>query len=597
MDSKDCIVIWISSIKMYLTEAFLVSLSNKGIYNRAGKDLEKCKDQLQLSLTEDDMLQFIFEDGTIVKLSKKLQESECSCPSQTLCRHIMTALLYCKNCEMAVSKTAVNETSVNETAINEASINEAVINETQINEIPKDENDFYSKELLELEALSKEELVKFFGKKTYNTALKKLQYLKEAAFEYGPMVTVSLGEEGKIYFPRQDTLLQAVCFCKEKGLCEHKLLAVLAYLQQECGQMLTSEEEVFKLEIDAITSLKDIQKEIILLMDKGLCSLTQGSIKKIETLYMKAYGRKFYQLANELKSLSGELGYYFSKNVAFSSQRMLSLVCRINNRIEALILHHEHPEKLMLLAGRLREETVELDTISLIGLGARCTLSKRQDIVLTAYFYCKEQEKILSMSTLRPIEMAYNKSARRGIIQIQEFVSYLFGMNNIWEEEFSFEKFLGAQITVQHGIVTEEKLSSSKKIKGKITGETTLEAIGPLIIKAYDTLKGRLESSDYFMPYRFSKNIYLIEAALVSEMTFNEVEQQLQFETADERGKTILFYLPYNSVTEKAIKYLENKQENIGKHFLGNINWKKDHLEAELLSVFKEGRPINIFTS
>ncbi len=96
MDFENRIIKWIEEIYGFLSEEYLMSLSNKGIYNRGKKDLEKCEASLKCIWNEEDCLSIELEDGISVWINKNLQESTCTCPAQNVCRHKMTAFLYCK---------------------------------------------------------------------------------------------------------------------------------------------------------------------------------------------------------------------------------------------------------------------------------------------------------------------------------------------------------------------------------------------------------------------------------------------------------------------------------------------------------------------
>ncbi len=563
MDCKDRIITWIGSIYPFLTEAYLLTLTNKGIYNRANKDLEKSKASIEVAWEEEQQaLKVQLEEGVCVNLHAPIQESRCTCPSQSLCRHIMTALLYCK---------AYYEENKQSGATDKGGPSEAA--------------------LPELEALSDEAIAKYFGKKIYHQALMKIEHIGEIRFDYGAFVTVSLGDKFSIYFTKENTLDQAICSCKEKGLCEHKLYALIAYLQKEKKRQLYPIEEAFLWGEAEDNCCQLLKQEISLIMDKGLASLTERSISKVEKLYIKAYGCKFYELASELKSLSGELIYYFSRNVAFSNKRTMHLLCRIYNRLQAMEIQRQDQAKLRYLLGQLRQESLELDELQLVGLGARCFISKRQDLVITSYFYCQEVRRIVTMSTLRPLDTSYDTpGSHHSNRKLNRAIEYLYSAPLVWEQELPFESIRSSKVILEKGVLKESKLSTTKKSKGKIVGETTIEDVLPFAVKHYEELKEKLKAQkqDYFEPYATRQNTYVIIPEDISEMIYNKVTQRLEFSVYDERGETIFFYLPYNAITDPMISTLE-KGENQGyKAILGNVFVKGNQLEAELLCLFHQ---------
>ncbi len=573
MDCKDRIITFIGSIYPFLTETYLLTLANKGIYNRAGKDLEKCKASIALVLEEEQQaLKVQLEEGLCVHLKAPIQESQCTCPSQSLCRHIMTALLYCKAYYEEHQQSGATATDI--------------ATDTDTDKVTHSEVD-----LPELEALSDETIAKSFGKKLYNQALMKIEHMGEIRFDYGAFVTVTLGDKFTIYFTKENTLDQAVCSCKEKGLCEHKLYVLIAYLQREKKRKLYPIEEHFQWGEEEAHCCKLLKQEISLLVDKGLASLTERSINKVEKLYIKAYGCKFYELASDLKSLSGELIYYFSRNVAFSNKRTMHLLCRIYNRLLAMEAQNQDQVKLKYLLGQLRQEGLELDELQLVGLGARCFMSRRQDLVITGYFYCQEVGRIVTMSTLRPLETRYDAQGGNPINRkIQKAVEYLYSAPLAWEQELPFESIKSAKVVLEKGVLKEGKLSTTKKSSGKIVGETTLEDILPFAVKHYNELKEKLKAQkqDYFEAYASRQNTYVIIPKDISAMSYNKVTQRLEFTVYDQRGEAIFFYLPYNAITDAGIRALEQGKNQAYKVILGNVFVKGNQLEAELLCLFHQ---------
>ncbi len=585
MDSKDRIVTWLDGIYPFLTEAYLLTLTNKGIYNRAHKDLEKGKEGTRLVWNEEQLaLQVQLEEEVCVTLKAPIQDSQCTCPSQSLCRHIMTALLYCK--EYYEKNKQSDRRSIGDNGPSEGEASPSCIEEEKQVEGVAD--------LLELEALTDEEIAKCFGKKIYNQALKQMEYFKNVSFDYGAFVTVTLEDKYSVYFTKTNTLSQAICSCKEAGLCVHKLYALIAYLQGEKKRQLQPIEEAFKWGEEEESCSLELKKEISLIVDKGLASLTKRSIRKVETLYIKAYGCKFYELASELKSLSGELIYYFSRNVAFSPNNTMHLLCKIYNRLEAMEVHKQDQVKLKYLLGQLRPESLELAELHLVGVGGRCFLSKRQDLVIMSYFYCQEVQRIITMSTLRPLGNSEgNNSYQRGSHfnnGLNGLIEHLYSEPLIWEEERSFKSIMSNKVVLEKGVLKEGKLSSTKKSQSKMVGETTLEDLLPLGIKNYRELKGKLqaEKEDYFKSYGTKQNTYIILPESISESLYNKVTQRLEFLVYDQRGESILFYLPYNAVTEKRISRLEETEKQIYRAILGQVFVKGDQLEAELLCLFKQ---------
>ena len=80
-------------LKEYTEENFLISLTNKGIYNRALKDFKNIKN-IKIE-EEEDKIKISF-DNIEIFFTESIKETKCNCPSQNICKHIIIALLYIK---------------------------------------------------------------------------------------------------------------------------------------------------------------------------------------------------------------------------------------------------------------------------------------------------------------------------------------------------------------------------------------------------------------------------------------------------------------------------------------------------------------------
>ena len=96
-------------LKEYAEENFLISLTNKGIYNRALKDIEKIKN-IKIEEAEDKIK--ISFDNIEIFFTENIKEAKCNCPSQNICKHIIIALLYIKEYSKSFeSKNSKNKNS------------------------------------------------------------------------------------------------------------------------------------------------------------------------------------------------------------------------------------------------------------------------------------------------------------------------------------------------------------------------------------------------------------------------------------------------------------------------------------------------------
>ena len=300
MDSKNSIINEIKSFLPFINEEFIVSISNKGIYKRSVKDLEKARENISLAVKDTGLIEVKIEDA-VVELNVNIQNSKCTCPSSSICKHIVMALLYLK--EFYDN----NQDGAEE------------IKEEAKEEI--DETVFYE----ELKKLTGEKVLELVGKKNYNSLINSIFIRNEAVFEYGDMLTVFIASQSvKVYFPKENSIENAMCSCKEKGICSHKAYALISYLIKK-GKITEEDTEYDKIEIGEKEReiIQNLHLFISSIFDRGISGLTGNEISQAEKFYIQTYGIKLFAAADELKNLSSELGFYFSKNISFSNKRLI----------------------------------------------------------------------------------------------------------------------------------------------------------------------------------------------------------------------------------------------------------------------------------
>lgn len=561
MDSKNSIINEIKSFLPFINEEFIVSISNKGIYKRSVKDLEKARENISLAVKDTGLIEVKIEDA-VVELNVNIQNSKCTCPSSSICKHIVMALLYLK--EFYDN----NQDGAEE------------IKEEAKEEI--DETVFYE----ELKKLTGEKVLELVGKKNYNSLINSIFIRNEAVFEYGDMLTVFIASQSvKVYFPKENSIENAMCSCKEKGICSHKAYALISYLIKK-GKITEEDTEYDKIEIGEKEReiIQNLHLFISSIFDRGISGLTGNEISQAEKFYIQTYGIKLFAAADELKNLSSELGFYFSKNISFSNKRLMHILCSVYNRISALLVTEDNRKKLML-AGQRQEEKFNLDNIELMGLGASGGLTKRNDLLVTAYFYCKDIKTILSMSTLRP----YENSSQLGT---------LYNMGQVWSNDLSFKEVSMSKMTLRDAKLSTGKVSSAKSTVCSIKGKTSEEDVQEIAVSDYSFIGEELRKHKfkYFEPYSATKNIFLIKAEEIKNIEYDKIEQKLKFDSCDSNGNIITFDIKYSSVSENSIKYFEkNKTGLYFEYILESISEKNGVMNGRFLSGMQSGQIKNIF--
>ena len=77
-----------------MDDDYIIGISNKGILNRSKKDLEKAS-SIEYSIN-DDNIEFKIDD-IVCNIGEEIKNYKCSCPSRSICKHVVMSYLYLIN--------------------------------------------------------------------------------------------------------------------------------------------------------------------------------------------------------------------------------------------------------------------------------------------------------------------------------------------------------------------------------------------------------------------------------------------------------------------------------------------------------------------
>ncbi|MDE7478522.1 MAG: SWIM zinc finger family protein, partial [Lachnospiraceae bacterium] len=116
-----------------IDDDYLIGVSNKGIVKRAYKDMETttCKieeEVLKKTLSTDEEIAINVGEET-VHIKVPLGESTCSCPSRSICRHIILGILVVKE---AVSQETAAQASASQEIVSQESASQASVSQETV---------------------------------------------------------------------------------------------------------------------------------------------------------------------------------------------------------------------------------------------------------------------------------------------------------------------------------------------------------------------------------------------------------------------------------------------------------------------------------
>ena len=329
----------------FANEAFLVTLANKGLYKRALKDLETTG-QIALTVTGSN-LQVQLDDITVC-LAPNVSQSTCSCPSKTVCKHILMGIL----AAAGYAATAEDDNALPETSPNLPSSApwEKLIN-------------------ADLTQLRKQA-----GKKLFEDTLRLIQDGWTADFTEGDMLEATINTENiTVYFPKEDSLNRSVCKCGENGLCKHKLIAILSYLSRQgilSSDSAGNQPELSLLTEDTVKVLQGASRFILGILEKGLISCGENEAETAIQYSIRLETCGIGNLARLFRSLSSDIENMLAKHVGFQPLTTFATLSRLYNTLTLLLRNTQNNEMLGKLIEGTRSDYYTTPIGHFAGLGA-----------------------------------------------------------------------------------------------------------------------------------------------------------------------------------------------------------------------------------
>lgn len=575
----------INNLKQYINENFLLTLTNKGIYNRSVKDIdniinnspekihiEKAEDKIKVTIDTGEKIEVILNDEDI-------KSSKCSCPSKDICKHIIMSLLYIEHLD---TENKENESN-----------NDTAENNTEI-EIKEENNTFD-----EVKNISYDEIKKLSTKKNFEYALDRLDDNIEADIEEKAMLEINIPEENVIiYFPKKDSIKKAVCSCKDSSLCAHKIIAILKY-----KQMYNSLEEIKEDDKEIDENILKFSKEFIEnIFEKGLYSCSEKDFDIAEQLSVKLQVKEMPELAKMFRSISESIDSMINKHASFNKLFTFAILSRLYNTIKVIEKAKQDNDNktVKLLTGEIRSKYINRKSAELVGLGSYPWISSTGYLGASAYLYNLNTKKLSFFSYVIP---TFYDNAKISYDDVRSnYRKKIHFENNISIEEISKYKLK----FINYKVNNEERISSSKftsvilndrmdyKLLEEIKNSKNNEE---LFAENYDDIKNIDFKYDYFNKNDRSK-IIIAKFQIIENQEFNKIEQILYFDIVnhyeEDDEERLTLNVKYTSIHSNGIKYIMNyKNSNIDKDRFIVLEKTKYYIRP--ISIINVNAVINIF--
>lgn len=563
MDWKDHIIAEQSCLEPtkafipYSSETFLLTLANKGLYKRALKDLEAAG-RIVLSATGDGVQ--VTLDDTTVMLLPNVAQSTCSCPSKTICKHVLMAILsaaaYASSAASSIGTAAPSVSSVAPSEV------EVGFSGGKSVSVEMESSSPVGKETVHLpwEELDKIDLPllrKQAGKKLFEDVLRLIQSGWTAELTEGEMLEATLNTENiTVYFPRRNSLQGAVCKCGATGLCKHKLIAILTYLSRQKEELSPLEERnsLSLLTDEAQALLESADRFIVHILDKGMISCGETEVEaavqytiRLETCGIGNLGRLFRSLSTDLENM-------LEKHVGFSQLVTFSTLSRMHNTMRLILSNRHDNDLLSQLIESPRSDYYTTPIGHFTALGACPWQTRSGYFGITAYLFYQEKQTVCTYT----VSMAdYYEQTEK--LADMENLSRQYQRNGHWGGSVSLYSLSRAELTLRNfKLNNQNRLSSSSQTQCELTGTVNGKSVAPLSVLPVFSTEGMDSEAKYdYFQKKQPPRLLLLPFTKLASADFSSVEQKLFLTLTGQDIGSVEIMLPYNEMTKEAIRYLE----------------------------------------
>ncbi|MDE6025418.1 MAG: SWIM zinc finger family protein [Lachnospiraceae bacterium] len=560
-----------------IDDDYLTGLTNKGIVKRAYKDIETADIKI-CDETEDGLT--VTVDDVTCKLVMPLGESTCSCPSRSMCRHIITAFLYVKR-EFESEPEEVKQDE-------NMSCSERTREAGELSTSAEKQTEDFS-ELLDYPLST---IKKQVGMNSFRTIYEHLIMENHAVITETSIVTVELENQGvkvKLLAPIE----YSTCSCGRKEFCVHRAEAILRYQIykekisiENIAELIMSEGEE-KLNKDGIITLAENIKQMLEeMISAGLARLSPELVSGCERFAIMCHNERLADFEKDFRTLSEQLRLYFGRHASFRIEKLLSDVIKLYGEANHIV-HITDDREIYKLTERMRTEYVPSKPLDLVGMGYRHFKSQTGYEGEVIYFLEENTGKWYTYTNARPL---YYEGKRAVRITGKEAAP--------WGLDCSMQELAQSRIHLSGCRVNQDnRLSSTSEAKAEIVGaraftfdgveKNSYNNFSQLFSEKFPTNASVWERNGY-------EQLVFIYPYKISEAFFDSVRQRFLMMLEDAWGNRIQAHIDYSNEESYNIKYLERLYQQIEKKkkkpacFFGKVYISEGMLKLYPIEYYEE---------
>ena len=353
-------------------EDYLIALCNRGTVNRAKKDLAALSPEIRQIEGETVTLTV---GEAVCTIAVPLGNSTCTCPSSSMCRHRMSAILWLRD-QAAQESGPPGETPPGEEAEDLAAL---------------------------LSSYPAQALARQLGERRVSALVQRENAGEGAAIRAGSAVTVELPwVPATVRFIAP--LEHSSCTCHSRSFCVHKAEALLTW---QLRQGVVTAESLLVAVRDETGGASDrrevcaaVQTALTDWMRTGLTRLPASSQDTAQRLAALCHVGGLPALERAMRRLHGELQGYFSRSAAFRTEGLLRRMSAVWRLASALGTALE--QEALGLAGTFRDEYQPVGGLRLYLLGLQGVDLAGGYAGTVYYFWETQKHRYYAYRDLRP---------------------------------------------------------------------------------------------------------------------------------------------------------------------------------------------------
>lgn len=324
---------------------YLTAISNKGVVKRAHKDLETASITTGFICDTADVM--VDQAQCVIKVP--VAESVCSCPSRTICRHIVTAVLFLRQ-----------ELLPKEPQPPAAAPEKPLSRQEKLAE--------------ELTGYPVEDLVRVMKKKYYNTFLEKVRVGIIPLMEELSSITVDIPEE-RVTVKLLTPLRYSSCTCGGAMPCKHVAAAILTWKLRHGIVDLNSLAPVRETAVVSDTDKLHHCAGLCLafleqLLTDGLVRTSEDAAEYSETNALLCHHAECPEGERLFREIGNRLKAYTAHSPEFSAHRLFDTMMYAHQLMTS-ILQETDSKKLKELSGDFKSSYQITDELELVPVAKR----------------------------------------------------------------------------------------------------------------------------------------------------------------------------------------------------------------------------------